>query len=100
MVLPYDHPCRASLPWEHVDAAVTSMKSAEVGACRVDPDHGGCPDTVPRRNEKNKHSPKGKSRLRLMRAAATFQRYQWYLDNARLRCGVPAGGPAGHRDMR
>ena len=44
----------------------------------------------------NKHSRKGKSRLRLLMAAATFQRYQWYLINARL----PAGGPPGHRDMR
>ena len=26
----YDHLCRASLPGEHMDAAVTSMKSAEV----------------------------------------------------------------------
>ena len=37
---------------------------------------------------KNKHSQKGKSRLRLLMAAATFQRYQWYLNNARLRSTV------------
>ena len=58
----YDHLCRASLPREHIDAAVTSMKSVRglVGACRVDQGPGGCRDSVPRRDEKNKHSRKGK----------------------------------------
>ena len=37
---------------------------------------------------KNKHSRKEKSRLRLLMAAVTFQRYQWYLNNARLRSTV------------
>ena len=37
---------------------------------------------------KNKHSRKGKSWLRLLMAAATFQRYQWYSNNARLRSTV------------
>ena len=38
---------------------------------------------------KNKHSRKGKSRLRLLMAAATFSRYQWYLNNVRLRSTAP-----------
>ena len=37
---------------------------------------------------KNKHSWKEKSRLRLLIAAATFQRYQRYLNSARLRSTV------------
>ena len=37
---------------------------------------------------KNTHSQKGKSRLRLLMVAATFQRYQWCLDIARLRSTV------------
>ena len=48
----YDHLCRASLLREHIDAAVTSMKSAEVWsglAEWVRP--GGCRDSVPRRDE-------------------------------------------------
>ena len=37
---------------------------------------------------KNKHSRKGKTRLQLLMAAATFQRYQWFLSSARLRSTV------------
>ena len=37
---------------------------------------------------KNKHFWRRKSRLRLLMAAATFPRYQWYLNSARLRSTV------------
>ena len=79
----HDRLCRASLPQEHIDAAVTSMKSTEVWS--------GLAEwiqvleavaTLYSEEMKNKHSRKGKSRLRLLMAAATFQRYQWYLNNA------------------
>ena len=61
------------------DAAVTSTKSAEVwsGLATLYPEE-----------MKNKHSQKGKSRLRLLMAAAKIQKYQWYLNNARLRSTV------------
>ena len=44
----YDHLCRASLPREHMDAAVTSMKSAEVssGLAEWIRGPGGCRDSV------------------------------------------------------
>ena len=85
----YDRLCRVSLPREHMDAAVTSMKSAEVwsGLAEWIRALGGCRDSVPE-EMKNKHSKKGKPRLRLLVAAATFQRCQWYLNNARLRSTV------------
>ena len=88
-VFVYDRLSRASLPREHMDAAVTSMKSAEVWS--------GLAEwvwallvvaTLYPEEMKNKHSRKGKSRLRLWMAAATFQRYQWYLNSARLRSTV------------
>ena len=84
-----DHLCRASLPREHMDAAVTSMKSAEVwsGLAERIRALAGVATLYPE-GMKNKHSGKGKSRLRLLMAAATFQRYQWYLNNARLRSTV------------
>ena len=62
-----------------MDAAVTSMKvlakwiRAPAGVATLTPEE-----------MKNKHSRKGKSRLRLLMAAVTFQRYQWYLNSARL----------------
>ena len=39
---------------------------------------------------RNKHSRKGKSRLRLLMAAATFSRFAWYLNNARI-CSTTTG---------
>ena len=51
---------------------------------------------------KHKHSQMVKSRLRLSMAAATFQRYPWNLNNARLRSTVAHQQAAllGTRDMR
>ena len=37
---------------------------------------------------KNKHSRKGKSRLRLLMAAAKIERYRWYLNSAGLHSTV------------
>ena len=99
----YDRLCRVSLSREHKDAAVTSMKSAEVwsGLAVVDPGPGGCRDSLPRRDEKQAFLEGEVCGCWLM-AAATFQRYQWYLGQCTtpLDGGVPAGGPAGHRDTR
>ena len=58
-----------------------------VGARRVDQGPGGC--TLYTEEMKNKHSQKGRSRLRLLMAAAMFSRYQWYLLSARLRSTAP-----------
>ena len=85
----HDRLYRASLPRWRFDAAVTSMKSAEVWSGLAEWIRALaavatlCPEGM-----KNKHSRKGKSRLRLLVAAATFQRCQWYLNNARLRSTV------------
>ena len=73
-----DHLCRASLPRE---------RRGLVGACRVDLGPGGCRDSNLEEME-SKHSWMEKSRLRLLAAAAAFQRYQWYLNNGRLRSTV------------
>ena len=85
----YNHLCRASLPQEYIDAAVSSMKSADVWSGLAEWIRALAavatlyPDEV-----KNNHSRKGKSRLRLLMAAATFPRYQWYLNNARIRSAL------------
>ena len=85
----YDHLCRASLSREHMDAAVTSMKSAEVWSGLVAWIWAlAAVATLYPEEMNNKHSKKGKTRLRLSTAAATFQKYQWYLNNARLRSTV------------
>ena len=51
---------------------------------------------------KNKHSWKGKSRLRLLMAVVDVPEVPVVLEQCTtpLDGGVPAGGPAGHRDMR
>ena len=77
------HLCRTSLSQEYIDHAVSSMKSADawsglaewIGPWR--PLRLLYPEEI-----KNKHSRKEKSRLRLLMAAATTPRYQWYLNNA------------------
>ena len=65
------------------------MKSAEVwsGLAEWIPALAAVATSYPE-EMKNKHSRKGKSKLLLLMAAATFQRYQWYLNNARLRSTV------------
>ena len=84
-----DHVCRASLPREHMDAAVTSMKSAEVWSGLAEWIRAlAAVATLYPEETKNKHLKKGKPRLRLLMAAATFQRYQQYSNNARLRSTV------------
>ena len=39
---------------------------------------------------KNKYSRKGESRLRILMAVATFERFQWYMNNARIRTTLSA----------
>ena len=93
-----DHLCRASLPHEHKDAAVTSMKSAEVWLGLAEWMRAlAAVATLYTEEMKNKHSRKEKSRPRLL-MAATFQRYRWYWNNARLRSTVAC--QQAHRDMR
>ena len=85
----HDRLYRASLSREQIDATVTSMKSAEVWSGLAKWIWAlAAVATLYSEEMKNKHSKKGKSRLRLLVAAATFQRYQWYLNNARLRSTV------------
>ena len=85
----YDRLCRASLPQEHTDAAVTSTKSAEVWSGLAEWIWAlSAVATLYTEEMKHKHSGKGKSRLQFLMAAATFQRYRWYWNNARLRSTV------------
>ena len=53
----------------------------------MDPGPGGCRDPVPRRDEKQAFLEGEVCGCWLM-AAATFQRFQWYLNSARLRSTV------------
>ena len=81
---------------EHIDAAVTSKKSAEVwsGLEEWIPALAAVATLYP---ERMKHilSRKGIPGCGCWLMAATFQRYQQYLNNATpLDGGVPAGGPA------
>ena len=83
---------------EHTDAAVTSMKRAEVWSGLAEWIRAWAAlATLHPEDLKNKHSRKGKSRLRFLMAAATFQRCQWYLAQCTtpLDGGVPAGGHSG-----
>ena len=82
--------CHASLVGEHTDAAVVTMKSAEVWSglaewIRALP----AVATLYPEEVKNKRSRKCKSGLRLLVATATFSKHQWYLNNARLRSTAP-----------
>ena len=80
----HDHLRRASLPREHTDAAVTSMSGTKVWSALAEWIRAlVAVATLYPEEMKNKNSRKGKSRLRLLMAAVTFQRYQWYLNNAR-----------------
>ena len=85
----YDHLCRGSLPHKFINAAVSGMNSADVwsGLAEWIPALAAVATLYPE-DMKNKHSRKGKSRLRLLMAAATLPRYQWYLDDARIRSTV------------
>ena len=87
----YEHLCNCSLPRDDVDHAIASRKSAEAwtnfapwirSLAAVSTCYPG--------EMKNWHSRKGKSRLRILMAAATFGRFQWYLNNAQLRTTLSA----------
>ena len=100
----YERLCRASLSREHIDAADTSMKSAEVWLglaewIRALP----AVATLYPEEMKNKHFWKAKSRLRvLVDGGCDFPEVPVVLEpcSAPLDGGVPAGGPAGHQDTR
>ena len=71
---------------KHVDAAVTSTNGTEAWSGLAEWIRALA--ALYTEGMKHKHSRKGKSRLRLLVAAATFQRYRWYLNSARLRSTV------------
>ena len=87
----YDHLCRASLPWEHTGAAVTSMKGAEVWSILAEWIRAlaAVATLYPEQMKKQAFPGRGSPGCGCwLMAAATFQRYQWYLNHARLRSTV------------
>ena len=99
----YDRLCRVSLPREHMDAAVTSMKSAEVwsGLAEWILGPGGCRDSVPRRDEKQAF-PEGEVQAAVVDGGCDVPEVPVVLEQCTtpLGGGVPAGGPAGHLNVR
>ena len=87
----YEHPCNCSLPRDDVDHATASVKSAEAWTNFAPWIRSlATVSTLYPGELKNRYSRKGKSRLRILMAAATFGRFQWYLNNARPRTTLSA----------
>ena len=99
----YDHLCRVSLPREHMDAAVTSTKSAEVwsGLAEWIRAEAACRDSVLRRDAKQAFQ-EGDNQAAVVGGGCDVPEVPVVLEQCTtpLDGGVPAGGPAGHRDVR
>ena len=81
-----DHLCKSSLPRLEMNLAIADMRSARAWtdlASWIAP-FAAVATTFPG-ELKNKNSRKEKSRLRILMAAATFERIQWYMNNTRIR---------------
>ena len=67
----------------------------------MDPGRGGCCDSVPRRDEKQAF-PEGEVQAVVVDGGCDVLVLPVVLEQCTtpLDGGVPAGGPAGHRDMR
>ena len=86
----YTHLCEQSLPREEMDLAIADMRSARAwtdlaywirslaAVATMFPDE-----------LTNKNTRKGKSRLRILMAAATIVRFKLYMNNARIRTTCP-----------
>ena len=72
-----------------------------VGACREDLGLGGCRDSVPRRDE-TQAFPEGEVQAAVVDGGCDVPEVPVVLEQCTtpLDGGVPAGGTAGHRDMR
>ena len=87
----YKHLCEYSLPREELDLAIADMKSARAWTDLASWIRSLAalatmfPDEVA-----NKNTRKGKSRLRILMAAATPDRFEWYMNNARIRTTLSA----------
>ena len=81
-----DHLRMTSLPREEMKQAIADMKSSKAWVDLASWIRALAAVATSFPHELvNKNSRKGKSRLRILMAAATFQRFQWYLNNARIR---------------
>ena len=82
---------KSFLPRGDMDLVIADMRSARVWtdlACWIRALHAVA-NLFP--NElKNKNSQKGKSRRRTLMAAARFVRFEWYMNNARIRTSLSA----------
>ena len=87
----YTHLCKSSLPHEQMDLATADMRSARAWtdfACWIRA--LAAVATMFPNEMRNKNSLKRKSRLRIPIAAATFVRFEWYMNNARIRTTLSA----------
>ena len=87
----HTHLCMPSLPRGEVDLAIADVRSARAWtdlACWIRA--LAAVATMFPNELKNKNSRKGKSRLRILMAAATFGRFEWYMNNARIRTTLSA----------
>ena len=99
----HDCLCHASLLREHTDAAVTSMKSAVVWSGLAEWIWAlAAVATLYRVEMKNKHSRKGEVQAAVVDGGCDVPEVPVVLEQCTtpLDGGGPAGGPAGHGDMR
>ena len=99
----YDRLCRASLPQEHIDAVVTSMKSTEVwpGLAEWIRALEAVATLYPPRGGKQAF-PEGEVKAAVVDGGCDVPEVPVVLEHCTspLDGAVPAGGPAGHPDMR
>ena len=98
-----DHLCRASLPWEHIDATVTSTKSAEVWSWLAEWIRAlAAVATLYPEGMKKQAFREGEVKAAVVDGGCDIPEVPVVLEQCTtpLDGGVPAGGPAGHQDTR
>ena len=87
----YTHLCKSSLLRVEMFLAVAHMRSARAWTDLAGWIRALAAVATMFPNElKNKNSREGKSRLRILKAAASFGRFEWYMNNARIRTTLSA----------
>ena len=87
----YTHLCEQSIPREEMELAIADMRSARAWTDLAYWIRSlAAVATMFPGQFTNKNTRKGKSRLRILMAAATFVRFEWYMNNARMRTTLSA----------
>ena len=82
----YKHSCEQPLPREELDLAIADMKSVRAWTDLANWIRSlGAVATMFPDGVENKNTRKGKSRLRILMAPAKPDRFEWYMNNARIR---------------